>query len=111
MGKVLDFDNGYKSSLTYQKQLKENIENLDKFDDELYSFIINTATKGKWKKWSDSKDNGTIFRFTEDMLRNTGDENVDILFLLMDQVFDAKEKLEKALMPDILALADEEEED
>jgi hypothetical protein len=70
---------------------------LDDIENELMGLAINTATEGKWKEWSDSMQEGEEFNFTEKMLKNTGDENVDNIALLIDNVIVTKEKIKNAL--------------
>jgi len=97
MGKIVKFSKEYKSSLNYQKQLQQNIAKLDNIETELFGLAINTATAGKWKDWSKNKQNGEVFEFTEKMLKDTGDKNVDAIILLLDNVIDTKEKMKNEL--------------
>jgi hypothetical protein len=55
--------------------------------------MINLATKGKWKEWDEKQSEGAIFHFTEEMLRDTGDENVDALCELTDKIVEVRNKL------------------
>ena len=67
MGKIVKISKGYKSSKSYQKQLERNISKLDDMENELMELAVNTATEGKWKDWSDSKQEGEGFHFTREM--------------------------------------------
>lgn len=91
MGKVIKISKGYESSSGYQKQLELNIAKLDKIKDDLIGLAINTATKGKWQEWSDGIKEGEEFSFTEEMLKDSGDENVDNLASLIDTIIITKE--------------------
>ena len=77
----------------YKQSILETKEYLDEFQDELYSCMINIATNGKWKKWSDEQEEGTEFDFTYEMISNTGDKNVDLLVEIYDSILNAIEKL------------------
>ena len=97
MGKIVKISKGYKSSPDYQEQLKENILKLEEIEGDLVGLAINTATTGKWKEWSESMKEGDIFNFTEEMLKDTGDENVDLIASLIDNVIITKEKIKNSL--------------
>ena len=77
----------------YKKSILETAECLDKFQSELISYIIDIATKGKWKEWSDEQPYGTVFIFTPEMLNDTGDKNVDLLVEIYESILNAIEKL------------------
>jgi tagatose-1,6-bisphosphate aldolase len=59
--------------------------------------VINTATEGKWKEWSDSMQEGDMFNFSEEMLKDTGDENVNNISSLIDEVIKVKDEIKNAL--------------
>ena len=101
MGKIIKFSKGYKSSSDYQKQLEQNIAKLDEIENNLTELAINTATEGKWKDWSESMQDGDEFNFTEEMLKDTGDENVDNIASLIDNVTITKEKMKNALQQNV----------
>jgi hypothetical protein len=77
----------------YRKELSEIVNQLFDMSDQIYSDMVNLATLGKWQKWSNEQPAGTVFEFTEDMLRDTGDKNVDALVELMDKILDTKDVL------------------
>ena len=83
----------YKSSPDYQEELKQAVERLREIEAELFTKMINLATLGKWKEWSKSIPVGGEFKFTEEMLRDTGDENVNDLCLLMDKIVEVQTRL------------------
>lgn len=93
MNKIVKFTIDYKSTKEYRSMLKEVSEKLKNIEDDLQTLIVNLATAGKWKKWSDSIPQGEIFDFTEKMLRDTGDKNVDTLAGLLDEVIEVKKKI------------------
>lgn len=77
----------------YQKRILETQELLTKIEKDLFNEIIDLATIGKWKQWSDKQEIGTVFNFTDEMLKETGDENIDSLYELMDELIRIKEKI------------------
>ncbi|NOZ34072.1 MAG: hypothetical protein GXO80_02105 [Chlorobi bacterium] len=89
MGKVIKLYN----NKDYSNQLKQVIQKLNKIEDELKSLAVNTATTGKWKEWSDNVQIGNYFVFTEEMLKNTSDKNVDQIVSLIDKLIKVKERI------------------
>ncbi len=98
MSNIIDFRDDFRATPVYQEQLRKNISQLDELETTLNTLAINTATSGKWKEWSDSIPLGGTFYFTEEMLRNTGDENVESINSLIDHIIDIREKLELQLI-------------
>lgn len=90
MGKVIKLYNK-----EYQNQLNKVIKKLNDIEDELKSLAVNTAITGKWKDWSDNIEIGETFVFTEEMLKNTGDKNVDQIVSLIDNLMKVKESIIK----------------
>lgn len=93
MSKIVDLSSKYKSSPEYQAELKNSLESLNNIEDELYGILVNLATSGKWKEWSDSIPDGGTFTFTEEMLKDTGDNNIDDLANLMDELIRIKKRI------------------
>jgi hypothetical protein len=87
----------FKDYSKYHDTLSEIIENMTDFSEDIQEGMFNLASLGKWKEWSDSQTIGAIFEMTEDMLRNTGDKNVDLLWELLDKIEDVKEKASKMM--------------
>jgi hypothetical protein len=75
----------------YHKELVEIVNQLTDMSEQIHSGMVNLAILGKWQEWSGEQSEGTVFEFTEDMLRNTGDKNVDALVELMDKILDTKD--------------------
>ena len=98
MGRIVEFKGNYKSSSNYQEQLIRNVKKLNEIENDLKNLVINTATEGKWKKWSDSMQEGDMFKFTEEMLKDTGDENVNNISSLIDEVIKVKDEIKNALL-------------
>jgi hypothetical protein len=73
--------------------LAETILYLDNLEDDIKTAMINLATKGKWKEWDEKQPEGAIFHFNEEMLRDTGDENVEVLCELTDKIVEVRSKL------------------
>ena len=69
----------------------EIIERLDDIHDELYDRILDMAPySDKWDEWSESQNNENEITITEEMLRNSGDENIDLLWELLDKIEEVK---------------------
>jgi hypothetical protein len=79
----------------YNNRLKETFEFLEKVENDLVSEMINLAISGKWKKWSDEQPIGTEFSFTDEILKDTGDENIDMLCELREELINITERLRK----------------
>ena len=98
MAKIIPFKSDYASHPRYQKRLKKIISKLDKLEALTIEFSINLATSGKWREWDESLENGDKFRFTEEMLKDTGDPNVDTVNELVDKVISTQMKLKNNLI-------------
>ncbi|HPQ35570.1 MAG TPA: hypothetical protein PK563_13850, partial [Tenuifilaceae bacterium] len=61
-------------------------QDLIDFQENIYTMMINLATKGKWKEWDKKMKEGSEFTFSLDMLLNVGDKNIDKLFELYSKV-------------------------
>ena len=94
MGEIINISDNYKLSSDYQDMLKEVIEQLEEMEERLSLMIVNVATSGAWKEWSDLISDGEYFYFGQEALRDTGDENVNSIFLLMDEVVLSREKIQ-----------------
>ena len=97
MGEIINISDNYKLSSDYQDMLKEVIEQLEEMEERLSLMIVNVATSGVWKEWSDLISNGEYFYFGQEALRDTGDENVNCIFLLMDEVVLSREKIQRQI--------------
>ena len=95
MDKVININKSYKRSKEYIETIDETIQYLEEIEEVIFSQIVSLATAGKWKEWSDSMPVGTEFNFTDEMLRDTGDPNVDAMKTVLDNVIDTKNKLIK----------------
>lgn len=79
----------------YKESLEETLEFLEKTEKNLLTEIIDLAVLGKWKKWSDEQEIGTEFSFTDEMLNNTGDKNIDLLCELRGELSIIIDKITK----------------
>ncbi|MEI8202823.1 MAG: hypothetical protein WCH34_07415 [Bacteroidota bacterium] len=79
----------------YHKGLRYANLLLEEFSDKIEELTVNLATSKKWKEWSDNHIEGENFTFSYEMLANTGDPNVDLLFTLLEHINDVQEKIEK----------------
>ena len=96
MGKVIKITTDYKSTEQYRSMLTNAIEKLEDIEENLNNLIVNLATAGKWKEWSDSIPVGGTFKFTEEMLKDTGDNNINDIAGLLDEVIRVKERIKTA---------------
>ena len=64
----------------YHAKLSEIVEQVDDLAEEFYDSLFELAVLDKWKHWSDSQPIGAELYVDEDMLRNTGDKNIDVLW-------------------------------
>ena len=102
MNKVIKFKSDFKSTPEYKEEIELILRKIAEFEVELSTIIVNLATTGKWKEWSDSIQAGESFAFTEEMLKDTGDENVDDLTFLMDELIRVKTKIETRFVGKII---------
>ena len=82
------------STPEYREEIGLTLRKIEEIEIELSTAIINLAAKGKWKDWSESIPTGEFFTFTEEMLKDTGDENIDDLTFFMDELIRVKTKIE-----------------
>ena len=94
----------FKDYMQYKEILSSIIDSVNKFSEEIYENLFDLACAGKWKEWSDKQTEGTIFNVTEDMLRNTGDKNIDLLWEVLDKIEEMKGKI--GVAPRLLAARD-----
>ena len=77
----------------YQAKLSKIVEQVSDLAEEIYESLFELAVLNKWKHWSDSQPVGTEFDVDEEMLRNTGDKNIDVLWKLLDTMLEVKENI------------------
>ena len=70
----------FKNYARYQEKLSEIVEQVSDISDVIYDNLFSLACMGKWKEWDDQQPIGTELFVDEDMIRNTGDKNIDLLF-------------------------------
>ena len=99
MGNVYNFKHfAEKYSITkelYMDELYGVLKTLGEFYDKIEGHMINLAVRDKWKEWNDTMKDGDVFNFSDEMLANTGDKNVDDLFILRDNVYNIIEAISK----------------
>ena len=72
----------------YDDKLSEIIDMVNTVSDTIRDNLFTLACMGKWRKWSNSQTVGTTFYVTEDILRATGDKNIDLLIEILDIIED-----------------------
>jgi len=77
----------------YNKKLSEIMELVNDLSDKIYEGLFPLVYLGKWQEWDADQPIGSKLHVDENMLRNTGDKNIDILWELLDKVEDVIEKI------------------
>jgi hypothetical protein len=88
-GKIINL----KDNAEYNKKLSEIMELVNNLSGEIYEGLFPLAVTGKWKEWDADQPIGSKLHVDEEMLRNTGDKNIDILWELLDKVEDVIERI------------------
>jgi len=87
--KIIDF----KDYTKYNEKLLEIMELARALGDEIYDSMFQLACLDKWKKWDESQPIGAEINVTDDMLRNTGDKNIDLLWQILDKIMDVEDQI------------------
>ena len=77
----------------YKNTLSKLINQLDSLSKRIHENLFNLACLGKWKEWDAAQPIGTEFYVDDEMLRNTGDKNIDHLWEVLDKIKEVKEKI------------------
>ena len=91
----IQFSDYKKHNDKYKKYLKLSEEFLSKTAIGLFETCVNFAVNGKWKDWDDKQKAASRFEFSDKMLWQTGDKNVDVLMNLREGVLSALEEISK----------------
>ena len=86
---VIKFHNHAK----YQEKLSEILEQVTEISTVIYENLFALACMGKWKEWDDQQPVGAKIFVDEDMIRNTGDKNIDLLLEIWDKIEEVKEEI------------------
>lgn len=76
----------------YNRQLRDVCTLLGEMQNTLRDAMWSMAVCGKWKEWDEQQPIGSTICVSEDMLRNTGDANVDMLVRIDDLMQDFIDK-------------------
>ena len=87
--KIIDF----KGYAQYNKKLSEIMEMVNDLGDDIYNSMFGLACLDKWKAWDAEQPIGAEIYVTDEMLRNTGDKNIDLLWQILDKIMDVKEEI------------------
>jgi len=79
----------------YIEEIHETLKTLGEFYDKIEGHMINLAVRDKWKEWNDTMKDGDVFNFSVEMLANTGDKNIDDLFIIWDNIYKIIEEISK----------------
>jgi len=77
----------------YRETLSQVIEKISAISDEIQDNLFNLACHGKWKEWDKQQPIGAEFYVDENMIRDTGDKNIDLLWEMLDKINEIKEKI------------------
>jgi len=86
---VIKFQNHAK----YQEKLSEILEQITEISTVMYENLFALACMGKWNEWDDQQPIGARIFIDEDMIRNTGDKNIDLLLEVWDKIEEVKEEI------------------
>ena len=78
----------------YKKKLSQLIDLASNTADEIENELFTVACLGKWKEWDKSQPVGARIYVDEEMLRSTGDKNIDLLWEILDKIREVKEEIE-----------------
>ena len=70
----------------YQKTLSQLIAMVIIAANEISDNLFNLACQGKLQEWDKKQPNGTVVHVTEKLLRSVGDENIDLLLGLFNEI-------------------------
>ncbi len=85
----------YKGFKEYNETLSEIHTWFDNLDEDIFNYCVQLAVFGKWKEWSDKQPVGSQVLFDDDMLREAGDSNIEMLLQLSDHIIDVRRKLKR----------------
>jgi hypothetical protein len=68
---------------------------MNNFSHKIHESLFNLACYGKWKKWDEAQPVGSEIYVDDEMLRNTGDKNIDLLWEVLDKIEEVKERMEQ----------------
>lgn len=69
---------------------------MNEVKNEITTRIVILAISGRWKDWDESQNIGTVFHFSNEVLQDIGDKNIDELMELNEYLLITTEKLTKA---------------
>jgi hypothetical protein len=99
MGKIYNFKQFSEpyniTKENYMEELHNTLKTLGEFYDKIEGHMINLAVRDKWKEWNDTMKEGDVFNFSEEMLADTGDKNIDDLFNLFEKTYNIIETISK----------------
>ena len=88
---------GFNDYDKYQATLSTLINQVNSISKEIHENLFDLACQGKWKEWDKNQPLGTTLYVDDDMLRNTGDKNIDLLWEVLDKITEVKEKIQNRI--------------
>jgi hypothetical protein len=77
----------------YKEEIFGVLDQLDQMEENFTGMMINLACKDKWSEWVKTQKEGSSFSFSDEMLAQTGDESVNVLFELREDIRNGIEKI------------------
>jgi hypothetical protein len=97
MSKIIDLQK-HNEQKKYSETIGDTHLFLDKMQEKIRELMVNISVQGVWKETFDKYKEGDIFNFTQDMLENTGDFNIEIMWELYYKIDDVRERLKDYLI-------------
>ena len=82
-----------KDYAAYNKKLAKILQLTRKLGDEIHNSLFELAVLDKWKEWDEKQPIGAEIFVTDDMLRDTGDKNIDLLWQILDRIIDVEAEM------------------
>lgn len=83
MAKIIKIDS---ANITYKERITDLHEFLKLTQEEIFTQMLYIASAGVWKEWMQTIKEGETFNFNSEMLENTGDKNIEILWELYNKI-------------------------
>jgi hypothetical protein len=88
----------YKNEIKYSEVILKTKSFLDDTQEKIQEHMVNLATHGVWKDFFDQFKEGDTFNFSQDMIENTGDKNIEMLWELCFKIEDVTKRMKNFLI-------------
>ncbi len=79
--------------LNYKERIESLHEFLNEFQEGIFTQMLDIASAGVWKEWMQTIKAGELFNFNNEMLENTNDKNIEILWELYYKIEEIKPRI------------------